>query len=1060
MDQTNVGNMNNYYERQYSQEDLQRLADLSNHDAMMGIIGPNGVDASGMMGGHTLDDFINQNQKEIQRRSSFHQSNTYTSNRPIPEMDSRRSSMLEFGPGNNSDLEGFQFDPTPVSTNSGMQRPGNIAQRRLDSQRARRQLSNEHLALNTSFHSMAPNYTPISSSSPYGHNLDSAESLGYDMSGSYLSNNMLMAMDFSGLDHGTNGDITPRNAYTGNNFTTDMSTPPMQQNMSSSIPEQMHDPGGGSMLGLGTQDGMAKMPNMPVSDQMQNLQVNLSQPQIPMSNTSPPMEMSGSHALPDLDPPQKPRPTPNLDITTNNGVPYQGQGSASQQVIPQYRNAYSSSGFDMLGVLMRVAARPKPQINIGAVDMSCAFVVCDVTQHDIPIVYCSDVFERLTAYTRHEILGRNCRFLQSPDGKIQTGVKRKYVDDQSVFRIKNMINQRQETQISLINYRKGGQPFMNLLTMIPITWDSDEIKYYVGFQVDLVEQPTSITNKNPGKGILSLFLKVKFTDARRDGSYSINYQRGLLPRYVVPDHPGHQNSELGQTVARDDVSTVLSTIGSGESELSKRIWDKVLLENTDDVVHVLSLKGLFLYLSPSSRKVLEYDPSELVGTALSSVCHPSDIVPVTRELKDTSTGAAVNVVFRIRRKHSGYTWFESHGSLHLEQGKGRKCIIMVGRERPVYALAREDIMSAGGFGESELWTKMSTSGMFLFVSSNVRSLLDRQPEDLVGTSCQALMRAESKLEFGKMLEVARTGVRATFKHDVQNKRGQTLQARTTIYPGDACEGQKPTFLVAQTRLLKLPRTLNRQASNISPKTEQKSSSPASSAGGASGGNQTPKSAPGNVKPDGVTTQAGGMGLVIGNQHEALASEDNVFDELKTTRSTSWQFELRQMEKRNRLLAEELQSLLSSKKKRKRRNGAGNMQKNCANCHTMVTPEWRRGPSGNRDLCNSCGLRWAKEVCIHCPVHSDTIPKFFRMAESHHVHRHKKATRIPPRLQEPTLSILSPRSSRCLTTNQYLRQIRGHPKPSTLIRTTRRWREWKRLHLRVSAEASHQRLRKV
>ena len=446
-----------------------------------------------------------------------------------------------------------------------------------------------------------------------------------------------------------------------------------------------------------------------------------------------------------------------------------------------------------------------------------------------------------------------------------------------------------------------------------------------------------------------------------DGSYSINYQRGLLPRYVIPENHTHRDSELGQTVARDDVSTVLSTIGSGESELSKRIWDKVLLENTDDVVHVLSLKGLFLYLSPSSRKVLEYDPSELVGTALSSVCHPSDIVPVTRELKDTSTGAAVNVVFRIRRKHSGYTWFESHGSLHLEQGKGRKCIIMVGRERPVYALARNDILSVGGFGESELWTKMSTSGMFLFVSSNVRSLLDRQPEDLVGTSAQALMRADSKLEFGKMLELARTGVRATFKHDVQNKRGQTLQARTTIYPGDACEGQKPTFLVAQTRLLKLPRTMNRQASNVSPKAEQKPTSPASSAGGVSGAQGTPQSAPGGMNGDRVTTQAGGSGLVIGNQHEALASEENVFDELKTTRSTSWQFELRQMEKRNRLLAEELQGLLSSKKKRKRRNGAGQMQKDCANCHTRVTPEWRRGPSGNRDLCNSCGLRWAKEV---------------------------------------------------------------------------------------------------
>lgn len=371
-------------------------------------------------------------------------------------------------------------------------------------------------------------------------------------------------------------------------------------------------------------------------------------------------------------------------------------------------------------------------------------------------------------------------------------------------------------------------------------------------------------------------------------------------------------------------------------------------------MHVLSLKGLFLYLSPSSRKVLEYDPSELVGTALSSVCHPSDIVPVTRELKDTSTGASVNVVFRIRRKHNGYTWFESHGSLHLEQGKGRKCIIMVGRERPVYALARADVLTDGGFGESELWTKMSTSGMFLFVSSNVRSLLDRQPEDLIGTSAQGLMRQDSKLEFGKRLEVARTGVRATFKHDVQNKRGQTLQARTTIYPGDAVEGQKPTFLVTQTRLLKPSRS---KSSSALPTKVEQTTSPASSSTSLSGG----QSASSGNKPAGITTQAGGTGLAIGSQHEALASDNNIFDELKTTRSTSWQFELRQMEKRNRLLAEELQSLLQSKKKRKRRNGAGNMQRDCANCHTHVTPEWRRGPSGNRDLCNSCGLRWAKEV---------------------------------------------------------------------------------------------------
>ena len=100
--------------------------------------------------------------------------------------------------------------------------------------------------------------------------------------------------------------------------------------------------------------------------------------------------------------------------------------------------------------------------------------------------------------------------------------------------------------------------------------------------------------------------------------------------------------------------------------------------------------------------------------------------------------------------------------------------------------------------------------------------------------------------------------------------------------------------------------------------------------------------------------------MIGHQDESLASEDNLFDELKTTKSSSWQYEIRQLEKKNRILAEEVQSLIAAKKKRKRRKGK-DQQKDCANCHTRVTPEWRRGPSGQRDLCNSCGLRWAKLV---------------------------------------------------------------------------------------------------
>lgn len=446
-----------------------------------------------------------------------------------------------------------------------------------------------------------------------------------------------------------------------------------------------------------------------------------------------------------------------------------------------------------------------------------------------------------------------------------------------------------------------------------------------------------------------------------------------MPRYVMNAPETSHKTDLGQTVPRDDVSAILSTIGSGESEYAKRMWDKVLLENTDDVVHVLSLKGLFQWVSPSALRILEYEPGEIIGTALSSVCHPSDIVPVTRELKDTSTGASVNVVFRIRRKNSGYMWFEGHGSLHTEQGKGRKSIIMVGRERPVYTLSKHEISKAGGIGENELWTKISTSGMFLFVSSNVRQLLDRQPDELVGVSIQSLMRTDSKQEFARILELARTGKKASVKHEMINRRGQVLSAFTTLYPGDATEGQKPTFIVAQTRMIKFSRGNQASRPSIYPRGEHNSSESAQS------GNQsmtmhddqsgkTPNSGGESVHYMGTdgsaATYAGQNGLPIGHQDHSLASDDNLFDELKTTKSSSWQYEIRQLEKRNRMLAEEVQSLIAAKKKRKRRKGAGNQQKDCANCHTRVTPEWRRGPSGQRDLCNSCGLRWAKLVSYH------------------------------------------------------------------------------------------------
>ncbi|KAJ5624675.1 hypothetical protein N7510_000984 [Penicillium lagena] len=618
----------------------------------------------------------------------------------------------------------------------------------------------------------------------------------------------------------------------------------------------------------------------------------------------------------------------------------------------EHTGIYSSSGFDVLGALGRVAMRPNPRINIGAVDLSCAFVMCDILLEDHPIVYVSEAFERLTGYTKEEIVNRNCRFLQGPDGKVTAGAKRSFTDGQTVFRLRSTIDERSEIQASIINYRKGGQPFMNLITMIPIQWDSDEYRFYVGFQVDLVEKPDAVTRRNP------------------DGTYSINYQRDQLPQYVVPPPDVYRTQpELVARFGHDEVTAILNAVGVAGPEVSRQYLDWILVENTDDVIHVLSFNGEFLYLSPSCKRILEYDPVELIGKTLSTICHPSDIGPVSRDMRASTTTAPISVVYRVRQKYRGYMWFESHGAWHIDPNQGRKYLVMTGRPRPVYSLDQlAHLGSSAALAENDIWAKVSVSGFILFITSKVKPVLGRSPDDLIGKGLQELMESEDGPNAIKNALQAAAGGQGSsrdsgnnehppsFHHQMRHKKGHNLSAHTTLYAGDTPQGTKPTFLVAQIRFARsLPSatddedlaTLTGTGRSTTVITE----------------NPNPPcqyGALGQRMPD-LSTLIGLNGLPTGNRSISPSDEPaRFFAELNPRRGSSWQIELRELEKQNRGLADELQRLLNRRKKRKRKQTTISVEKACAICRTKNTPEWRRGPSGNRDLCNSCGLRWAKQ----------------------------------------------------------------------------------------------------
>ncbi|KAJ3317948.1 blue light receptor [Blyttiomyces sp. JEL0837] len=143
--------------------------------------------------------------------------------------------------------------------------------------------------------------------------------------------------------------------------------------------------------------------------------------------------------------------------------------------------------FDVLDLLDRVKAGSKyRRFDIGPVTLDAAFVVVDAKGVDQPIVFCSEAFERLTGYGASETLGRNCRFLQSPKGFTAPGLARDHVDPQAVMQLKKSVVNKEECQITCLNYRKGGEPFINLISIIPIMKEqTGDVDYFVGFQTDM-----------------------------------------------------------------------------------------------------------------------------------------------------------------------------------------------------------------------------------------------------------------------------------------------------------------------------------------------------------------------------------------------------------------------------------------------------------------------------------------------------------------------------------------------------------------------------------------------
>lgn len=257
-----------------------------------------------------------------------------------------------------------------------------------------------------------------------------------------------------------------------------------------------------------------------------------------------------------------------------NYCPYCGQSLVTESTLDTTETAEDSPLDPDQFVEEEFKAKALDEMDIG-------LTITDTYRQGEPIIYVNQAFLDMTGYSREEIVGSNTRRLRGPD-----------TDPDAAQEIEEAIERGENTTTRILNYKKNGTPFWNLVRIRPLDPDLDDPRYFLDVQQDITEmermnqklEEMSRTDSLTGldnKREFTRYLKEEWNRARRQDE-PLGLVMFDLDRFKdYNDHYGH--------VAGDDV---LEAVGETINESLKRPADRgarfggeefaVILPKTDE----------------------------------------------------------------------------------------------------------------------------------------------------------------------------------------------------------------------------------------------------------------------------------------------------------------------------------------------------------------------------------------------------------------------------------------------------------------------------------------------
>jgi PAS domain S-box-containing protein len=158
------------------------------------------------------------------------------------------------------------------------------------------------------------------------------------------------------------------------------------------------------------------------------------------------------------------------------------------------------------------------------------FVITDPSLQDNPIVYASDDFLTVTGYSRDDVLGRNCRFLQGTETSAD-----------KVESIRKAISQGEDISVCFINYTADGTAFWNKLFIAALRDAQNNIVNFIGVTV-------KVAGPEPGDPEAG-----KLLPGEAEGEYDSGSEIGSGPMSGINDADAMAKAAEGTVMAIEGV---------------------------------------------------------------------------------------------------------------------------------------------------------------------------------------------------------------------------------------------------------------------------------------------------------------------------------------------------------------------------------------------------------------------------------------------------------------------------------------------------------------------------